>query len=237
MCWVSNVWQSVLILGREIRNKAHGRYRQKRSNMWGGIWRWTRIRYVESGENKERILGRGNSLCKDLATEKPWCIRELKLLQHVDLWPKNIFIQHSKLSISVPILTVVRGLSKTFTSAFFCSCAPPSSGFGFLLPPPPFVDLIFNSQCSLRFYLLLLASSSSVHQSARVVCQNHSLWFVTYSFLGTWVWCWFSTVFSPHSCLATSNFLKAPLSPLKESSPTFHGSLQVQWKVFTDLSG
>lgn len=26
---------------------------------------------------------------------------ELKLLQHVDLWPKNIFIQHSKLSISV----------------------------------------------------------------------------------------------------------------------------------------
>ena len=115
---------------------------------------------------------------------------------------------------------------------------PPWSGFGFLLPLPPFVDSIFNSQCSLRFYLLLLASSSSVHQSARVVCQNHSLWFVTSSFLGTWIWCWFSIVFSPHSCLATSNFLKAPLSPLRESSPTFHGSLQVQWKkVFTDLSG
>lgn len=104
MYWVPNVWQSVLILGREIRNKARGRYRQKRSNMWGGIWRWTRIRYVESGENKERVLGRGNSLGKDLATEKPWCIRELKLLQHVDLWPKNIFIQHSKLSISVPMI-------------------------------------------------------------------------------------------------------------------------------------
>lgn len=59
---------------------------------------------MESGENKKRILGRRNSLGKDLATEKPWCIGELKLLQHVDLWPKNIFIQHSELSISVPMI-------------------------------------------------------------------------------------------------------------------------------------
>lgn len=51
---------------------------------------------MESGENKERVPGRGNSWGKNLDAEKAWCIGELKLLQHVDLWPKNIFIQHSK---------------------------------------------------------------------------------------------------------------------------------------------
>lgn len=54
--------------------------------------------YLGEKWGKEMVPGRGGSLGQGLRAEKSMCIGELKLLQHVGLWPKNIFIRHSKIS-------------------------------------------------------------------------------------------------------------------------------------------
>lgn len=75
------------------------------------------------------------------------------------------------------VLTVVRGLLKTFASAFLSSCASLMQALGFFLLHLPLLVCSFSSQCSLRVLpTLLLASSSSVHQSAQ--CRLSEPFFV-----------------------------------------------------------